>query len=207
MADFLKCFFLVLLPPRYRQAFGRQSAQTMVRAAFLSGIVQGAVFGELFLGGYIEYRKHPGVDVLAFFEYLVLPSTWLFSLFWFDGTIRVLGSVAGEAVGSLPLYPVSWIHGLMERRGRRAYLGAKVADLVEPCEGQDYSLRIASCRRKPNWDRLMTVRYQEELYEIVREEFADPPRRFVYLLRPRPGNKVIRGLHNYSPDEVLSSED
>jgi hypothetical protein len=49
----------------------------------------------------------------------------------------------------------------------------------------------------------MTVAYEGEFYEIVREEQTAPPRRFVYLLRKIPPGKVIRGLHHYRPEESL----
>ncbi|MBZ5528826.1 MAG: hypothetical protein LAN71_13110 [Acidobacteriia bacterium] len=205
--DLLKCLFLSFLPPRYRQSFDRQSLRTMLRAAFLSGLLQAIIFGELFLGGFVEYRKTAVIGYLAFLEYWVFPSTWLLALLWFDGVVRLLATFGGQSIGSIPLYFFSGMQTLWERMQRRARLGAKVADLVEPGDGTDYSLRISSCRPKPNWDHLMTVRIEEKLYEIAAQQSAAPPRPFVYLLRPKPENKVVRGLHTYSPEDVFSSED
>jgi len=86
-------------------------------------------------------------------------------------------------------------------------MGPRVADGVERGDGKQYDLRIASCRQKSNWDRLLTVAYEGEFYEVVQEESGSPPRRFVYLLRKIPPSKVIRGLHHYHPEEVLEKQE
>ena len=205
--DLLKCLLLSFLPPRYRQLFARQSPRTMVSAAFLSGLLQTILFGELFLGGFIEYRKTVLIGYLAFLEYWVFPSTWLLALLWFDGALRLLATFGGQTIGSIPLYLFSGMQTIWDRMQRRARLGAKIADLVEPGDGKAYSLRISSCRPKPNWDHLMTVRIDEKLYEVAARQSGPPPRRFVYLLRPKPDNKAIRGRHTYSPEDVFFSED
>ena len=85
-------------------------------------------------------------------------------------------------------------------------LGPRVVDTVERGDGRDYELRIASCRQKPNWNHLRTISFEDELYEVAKQEEGKPPRRFVYLLRKMPEGKVIHGLHHYRRDEVLDRE-
>ncbi|HEY5163101.1 MAG TPA: hypothetical protein VII81_08820, partial [Terriglobales bacterium] len=78
-------------------------------------------------------------------------------------------------------------------------------DLVQPGSG-DFALVIASCRPKP-WNNMTTISYEEKLYELAREAQAQPPRRWVYILRKRPESKIIRGaLYQYRPDEVMPEE-
>ena len=52
----------------------------------------------------------------------------------------------------------------------------------------------------------MTVSYEDQLYEVASQEEGTPPRRFVYLLRPKPDHKVVRGLHHYDPEEALKPD-
>jgi len=50
---------------------------------------------------------------------------------------------------------------------------------------------------------MITVAYQDELYEVAAAQEGHPPRPFVYLLRKKPDHKVIRGIHHYDPEEAL----
>ncbi len=91
---------------------------------------------------------------------------------------------------------------LAELRGK-GVAGPPVPDIVEPLMGADYHLRIASCRPKPTWDRLMTVEYEGQFYEVAGEETGTPAYPFVYLLRRLPPGKIIRTVHRYHSDEPL----
>ena len=77
-----------------------------------------------------------------------------------------------------------------------------VPDLVEPGDGAEFDLRIASCREK-SWDHLLTISYADRLYEVAEEREGDPARPFLYFLRFHPANKVVRLIHHYDPDEAL----
>ena len=83
-------------------------------------------------------------------------------------------------------------------------LGARVTDKVEPVESADVKLRIHSCRQKTDWDQRITIFYNEQLYEVAGTETGAAPRRYIYLLRPKPANKIVRGTYHYSPNEALS---
>jgi hypothetical protein len=60
-----------------------------------------------------------------------------------------------------------------------------------------------SSASSPPWNRLTTIRYNDELYELDREEQGRPPRPFVYRLKKLPLGKIIRGVHHYQPEETL----
>jgi hypothetical protein len=86
-------------------------------------------------------------------------------------------------------------------------LGARVRDQVHfaPAGEKDYDLVISSCRPK-DWNSSLTIRYDEQLYEFVRSfECEEPPRRFVTLLKKAPLSKIVRGIHDYNPDEVKTA--
>ncbi len=198
---------LSFLPPRYRSAWRHSASGSLVRAAAVSGFLEMVVFGTLYIVGFVTAFTHLAViGPLAFVEYLFYPKSWPLAFFFFDGTIRWLSSLSGQAVGSLALYPAAWIHGWLERRAERRRLGSKVPDTIERGDGARYELRISSCRPKGNWDKWMTVMYEEKLYEIAAAELGQPPRPYLYLLRTKPESKVIRGLHRYDPNEVFQEE-
>jgi len=198
---------LSFLPPRYRSAWRHSASGSLVRAAGVSGFLEMVAFGMLYIVGFVTAFTHLAViGPLAFVEYLFYPKSWPLAFFFFDGTIRWLSSLSGQAVGSLALYPAAWIHGWLERRAQRRRLGPKVPDIIERGDGTRYELRISSCRPKGNWDKWMTVMYEEKLYEIAAAELGQPPRPYLYLLRTKPESKVIRGLHRYDPNEVFREE-
>jgi len=198
---------LSFLPPRYRSAWRHSASGSLVRAAAVSGFLEMVAFGTLYIVGFVSAFTHLAViGPLAFVEYLFYPKSWPLAFFFFDGTIRWLTSLSGQAVGSLALYPAAWIHGWLERRAERRRLGSKVPDTIERGDGARYELRISSCRPKGNWDKWMTVMYEEKLYEIAAAELGQPPRPYLYLLRTEPESKVIRGLHRYDPNEVFREE-
>ena len=127
------------------------------------------------------------------------------AFFFVDGAVRLLAAIAGQSLGTIPLYAVAWLDEWRLRRGKKKAELPLVRDLVEPAGGD--GLRISSCRTRKNWDEWMTVMVEERLYEIANAEITAPPRPYVYLLRPKPESKVIRGLHRYHPDEVFTLED
>ncbi|MGH9523023.1 MAG: hypothetical protein ACRD3E_10880 [Terriglobales bacterium] len=117
------------------------------------------------------------------------------------GAIQFFAPI-GEVVPTLPLQLISMAHSRTLAAKRERELGPPVPDLVQPGSG-DFAMGIASCRPK-TWTPMTTISFEDRLYELVREESAQPPRRWVYVLRKRPESKVVRGaIYHYSPDEVL----
>ena len=109
---------------------------------------------------------------------------------------EVLPKEEGESALASRL--ATWLRQRLRRAGREQ---PWVPDIVQRVSSQDYELRVASSRRKPAWDYLMTVEYEGELFEVVGEQRASPPHPYVYLLRKFPPGKVIRGFQHYRPDE------
>jgi hypothetical protein len=146
-----------------------------------------------------------GSGLLLLNEYLLQPLTIVLCYFVFEGLLRlVAAAITQEIVPTLPLYLVllsqQKLHGIRHERA----LGERIVDQVSFVESSTCCLRIASCRPKEGWNKLITVAYQDELYEVAAAQEGNPPRPFVYLLRKKPDHKVIRGLHHYDPEETLA---
>jgi hypothetical protein len=137
-------------------------------------------------------------------EYMILPVTLLLIYFLIEGLVRFSAAlVTGEVVGTMPLHLVAWARARVRQMAAERALGPVVADEVQAGEGHDCVLRVLSCRPKEGWNHLMTVSYNDVLYEVASQQAGTPPRRYVYLLRFKPEHKVVRGLHLYDPEEVL----
>ena len=149
-----------------------------------------------------------GMGFTTLVEYIFSPLTLLLIYFTIEGVLRLFAAlVVDECVGTMPLTLVAW--GL-DRAGaarKERLLGARVPDEVQPCVGIAYDLVIASCRPKKNWDRLMTIEYQDQLYELFEKKKGFPPRPHIYQLRKHPPGKVIRGLHHYHREEALTEKE
>jgi len=228
MVSFLAGILLSLLPERYRRWWEPASTLHFRRAAGVSGLVEGLGCFVVFILRYLAFFQQRvmemggqvmeagadealasrgvqmGMGVISTLEYLMQPLSLLLVYFALEGAVRLAGAAFTEQVlPSLPLHLAAWAQErLAERRAERA-LGPPVVDTVERGDGRQFDLRIASCRSKPSWDRLMTVAYEDQFYEVIKEEQAARPRPFVYLLKKIPESKVIRGLHRYRPDEAL----
>ncbi|MGH9863149.1 MAG: hypothetical protein ACRD35_06975 [Candidatus Acidiferrales bacterium] len=201
MLGFLASIVLSFLPPRYRRRWRHEESVQLGNAAGVSGLLQ-AVFCLLFyIAGFINYTPEAWIGPLAWMEYALHPSALLLGYFTLEGAVRMLvGLTTGEALATLPLALVAWTHTALERKRAEEALGPAVADLVERGDGTRFDLRIA-CSRPKDWDQLITISYQDELYELVQPEEGLPPRRFVYLLRKLPEGRVVRGLRHYPPEE------
>jgi hypothetical protein len=205
--EFVFDLFRSFLPPRYRDEPPHASSRYLVDAAGLSGFLELVICVLFYAKGFVSYTNEAVIAPVAFLEYFFTPKACLLVFFSLDGTVRLLASLTGHALGTIPLYLVAWIHGLLDRRAERKRIGPLIVDLVECGDGPGYELRISSCRPRRNWDQWMTVLYEERLYEIVSEESGPPPRPYIYLLSLKPESKVIRGLHRYEPSEVFNLED
>ena len=145
-----------------------------------------------------------GFGLVLLAAYLVSPLTILLEYFVAEGVVRALAAlVTGEVVPTLPLVGAAWALGRTQAAAAEKALGPRIIDLVQIGDGSLYHLLIASCRPKEGWDHLLTVAYQDKLYEVTRHEEGPPPRRFLYHLKLKPEGKVVRGLYHYDPAEVL----
>ncbi|MCI0354343.1 MAG: hypothetical protein L0099_04775, partial [Acidobacteria bacterium] len=180
--------FVALLPQRYRRWVEERGGSHLTTAAVASGLLQflgclGAVIGRFFLfrqqrmnqwleseaqGALMGTHGQFTVGLFTVLEYVIQPLTLLLLYFTLEGAVRLLaGIVTGEVVGTLPLQGVAWLHGKAEGRWAEWKLGPRIADLVQKGDGTKYDLRILSCRPKKTWDRMMTIVFLEEFYELV----------------------------------------
>jgi len=202
--DWLANLLLCYLPPRYRRRWGQEESPQLGRAALLTGLLQAAVALFFYVAGFVGYLPEAWIPRMAWMEYLFSPTALLLGYLVFEGVVRFLvGLATGEAVGLFLLYPIAWAHAAFGGWQAAAALGPLVVDTVTRGDGKEFDLRIATCRHRPNWDRLMTISYEDQLYEIAKQEEGPLPRRFLYLLRKMPEHKVVRGLHLYDPTELL----
>jgi hypothetical protein len=219
---------LTYLPESWRRKLNLLDAGDLRTPALISGILQIAGFAALIAIRYPAFVKSSmasdameraqlaamgkggetavmGFGMVLLAAYLVSPLTILFEYFLAEGFVRALAAlITGEVVPTLPLVGAAWALGRTQSAAAEKALGPRIEDLVQPGDGTHYHLLIASCRPKPGWDHhLLTVSYQEKLYEVTHHEEGTPPRRFLYHLRLKHEAKVVRGLYHYDPAEVL----
>ena len=149
-----------------------------------------------------------GMGFTVLVEYAFSPLTLLLIYFTIEGVVRLFAAfTVDECVGTMPLYLIAWGLDRAGEARKERQLGPRVLDEVQHCKGISYDLVIASCRSKPGWDRLITIEYEDRLYEIFDETKGIPPRPYIYQLRNHSEGKVIRGLHHYHPDEMLTEKE
>jgi len=221
--QFIISVFVALLPDRYRRKFAWKFVSTA--GAVTSGALELAVFVIAVLYRYVLYANNrvfggsadvilqaaekggetavmgSGLFILA--EYMLQPMTVLLAYFAIEGLIRMSAAlVSGEVVPTLPFQLIAWLHVTAEEKKHERDLGPPVLDVVQPGHGE-FALVIASCRPK-SWTQMTTISYEDKLYELVKEQSAAPPRRWIYVLRKRPESKVVRGeIYQYRPDENM----
>jgi hypothetical protein len=216
--------FATLLPARYRGHWLSDGNFDLRHGAILSACLQFVICGAVlwirypaFLAARVaEMAARAGVSdktasvfieyaagVFSVFQYMVNPISLVLVYFMLEGGVRIFASVANdEVLPTLPLQFVAWAHDYASFRYEEKSMGARIADVVQPGEPGKYDLKIASCRPK-QWNHLTTIGWNDEFFELDREEQGPPPRRHVYLLKKLPPGKIIRGLHHYQPEEVL----
>jgi hypothetical protein len=226
MTQTLVGIFLTLLPEPWRRRWQVTTGETLALPAAISGGLELAVCLMLFVVRYLDFAQKlasqnigaalqhgaagpvMAVGVEATLEYLLGPVTILLVCFTIEGALRFYAAaVIGDVAGTFPLFLVSLAWTRLTRARTERALGPHLVDEVILSPGANFPVVIASCRRKEGWNRLVTVKVQDELYEVAGEQKGVEPRPYVYLLRKLPPGKVIRGLHHYSPDEVLTEKE
>jgi hypothetical protein len=219
LAGLLLCF----LPEAWRRRWFREVPAELRTGAILTGIAQ--LLGCLAMLGYhypafVRSQMTGGVSTAAIASmdkggetavmglgplllvaYLIQPFSLVLGYFMVEGVVRVTAAVvSSEELPTLPLFLLSLLDARGREYRRERALGERVVDVVQVEGASD--LLIASCRPKP-WNQLTTIRYQDQLYELAKTNQGAMPRPFLYLLRRMPLSKLVRGVHDYSPDEAL----
>ncbi|MGH9651309.1 MAG: hypothetical protein ACRD3I_12670, partial [Terriglobales bacterium] len=228
MMSFLLSIFLSFLPRRYRIRLSVYAGMDLRNGALVSGIIEGFVCLGIFIVRYLGFIQAKvgelgeraiakgaegvlaapavqyGMGYVSMVEYLLHPLTWLVIYFALEGTVRaVAAATTEETIGTLPLHVVAWADEKFGDWRMERALGPRVADIVESIYSPDYDLRIFTCRPKRNWDRMITVSYQGQFYEVLGQQDGKSPQPFVYRLRKSKPGRVVRAVHDYDPEEVL----
>lgn len=215
--------FYTLLPRRWRARPRHADNQSLGRAALISGILEAVLslffvrvwymsyFGML-ANEYVHYLQTTTSNVVfsaesvtqaGFIAFATHPLTWFILYFGVEGTLRGFAAIStGEAYGTLPLFALDYAYRLATRRSPRPELPL-VRDEITTGD-PDCDIKIASCRRKPDWKYPFTIRYSGAFFQVIGEKrILVGPRPYVYSLRRLPPGSVARGLQNYDPEDVL----
>jgi hypothetical protein len=209
---------LSFLPKRYREIF--TPYELPAAAGIWSGFLEALINIGVLVRGYYAYMNWRmaslpvevfppagekggqsaimGMGSIFMLEYLIHPLSISFIFFTLEGFVRAIG--ADEVLPSFPLQILAFLHSELDAQSHERRLGARIRDEVQPIAAN--SLRIASCRPKP-WTQLTTISHEGVLYELAGVDKGPAPRPFVYILRKKPTTAVIRGIHDYNPDEAL----
>lgn len=233
LVRFFAGMLVALLPRQYRDRWAWASEAGLRASTILSGIAEILICLGMYIARFLIFfqwrigtiadaamKSGSGEGVLSaeaaqfgmgfttLVEYVFSPLSLLLTYFMIEGGLRLLAALAThETIGTLPLYGLAWIGESIGRARKECQLGPRVVDEVQPCEGIEYDLVIASCREKKDWTNLTTIEYQNQFYELFARKSGVPPRPHIYQLKKLSPGRVIRGLHHYSPDEALTEKE
>lgn len=211
MQSILRDFLLSFCPVTVRQAWRPSSTLTVQRAAMMGGAAQFLLtslvlifqFKHYFVARSQQLAPHMGgvnstggavITVLVVLEFLFHPLPFFLLYVALEGAVRFVGSlVTAEVVPSLLVFLCFKLSESASRSfSRQAPL---VADTLE--RRPDSRIRISSAEPKPGWNSSVTIGIDGQWFEVEREEHAQPPHPYVYVLRPAPLGKILRGYQEY----------
>jgi hypothetical protein len=219
-AGFIGSTVLAFFPPRY------QSDKVARGPALASALFEGFLAVSFMIGRIYVFVPHAGLvpsklanqlfdknggNFMAANAVAGAANFWLDPIvvvclyFFFESVVRYFAAIEGSrTIGTLPLYTISIVHGLVDKVAHQQYLGGLIVDQIVPGdEQQDYAFQVRSCRPKLDWNRYVTVEFRGEFFECFREDQGPLPRRFIYYLRKSPVGRLVVVIRNYKPDEVL----
>ena len=146
------------------------------------------------IGGGAVYAS----GVLAMADVALHPVSIIGYYFFFEGVVRTMAALVGhQVIGTLPLYVVAAVHGLWDKAKHGKYIGPLIEDeVIRGTSRSDYDLKVYSCRPKLEWNPYVTIEFEDQFYQLMREEPGPESFRFVYYLRKNPvGRIVVQVLH------------
>ncbi len=197
--------FVCIIPARYRQRWPLRNDADLRGPAIISGVLEFLISapGALLYCGAALNVAQSGLGVAG----LVLNPFLPFPFFFAEGGVRLLAALgSGQVLPVLPLQIVAWLQTAMEDKVAEKELAPLSVDIVEKANGNPCDLRISSCRPKPHWNPYMTIRYDGQFFQMLREERADGPRQFVYLLRKSPDTRLVVVVYEYQPEDGLQPD-
>jgi hypothetical protein len=156
------------------------------------------------IGGGAVYAS----GVLAMGELAFHPVSIIGYYFLFEGVVRTMAAlVAHQVIGTLPLYVVAATHRLWNKAKHGKYLGPLIEDeVIRGPARSDYDLKVYSCRPKLDWNPYVTIEFEDQFYQLMREEPGLQSLRFVYYLRKNPVGRIVVHVRHYKTDDVLKRQ-
>ena len=71
-------------------------------------------------------------------------------------------------------------------------------EIVRGTSRSDYDLKIYSCRRKDDWNTYVTIEFEEQWYQLVKDEKGTKSHPFVYYLRKAHQTRPAVVIRKYS---------
>jgi len=220
MQSFLRDFLLSFCPAKVRQTWRPGSQLTVLRCAMWGGAAQLLLmasalivqFQHFFIARSHLFAPHMNgvnstgeatITVLVALEFVFHPLPFFLLYLALEGVVRFVGAfITAEVVPSLLVFLFFKLSNATSKsiQGRRS--GPPVADAMQRLP--DGRVTIATASLKPGWNASITIGIGGQWFEVEREEQAMPPRPFVYVLRPAPTGKVLRGYQEY-PDRTVKN--
>jgi len=153
-----------------------------------------------FGGQYVQANMVAGLA-----RFWLNPLNFLLVYLVLEAVVRCMAALAsGQIIPTLPLVAVAAVHGLIEKAAYRRKLGEVIPDRVfRGSERQGFALKVYSSRQKSHWNSYITIEFEGIHYQLMREESAPAPRRFVYYLRKNPEGRAASVIDHYTCDRVL----
>lgn len=221
MPGILRDFLLSFCPATFRRAVRPESPQRTLHAATWGGLAQfflAALALIVQLKAYFVWRAHElapyiagkneavqtGAVIIVTLEYLLHPLAALSLYLAIEGLFRFMaGLVSGEVLPSFLVVLAIKVGNFSSRLSERRQKMSLVPDTVENLS--DGRVRIASAGSKSNWNASITIGLQGQWFEVESIEQGAPPRVYVYLLRPAPQGKILRGYEEYDLASALKT--
>jgi len=208
MTSILRDLVLSFCPAAVRKAHRPESEIHALWAAMVSGLLQFLWFT---LVSALRYKSYfisraaqlapqtagageiiqSGMAILVSLEYLVHPIAALLIYLAGEGFVRFMGSlVFSEIVPSFPVF----ILFTLKTAIRKQLLARQpaVPDIIEVLPNGP--LKIVASQPKASWTLSITIGVQGDWYEVEREEYDAPVRKYVYFLRRASPGKILRGF-------------
>jgi hypothetical protein len=179
----------------------------------LTALVLAVQFKQYFIARSQQMAPHMGgvnstgeavITVVVVLEFLFHPLPFFLLYIALEGALRFIGGlVTAEIVPSLLVFLFFKLSESTSRLISRRRQGPPVADTLEWIPNG--RIRISSAETKHGWNSSVTIGIDGVWYEVEREEHSQPPRPCVYVLRPVPPGKILRGYHEYDVARAVRS--
>jgi hypothetical protein len=221
MQSLLRDFLLSYCPAAVRRTLPPESTLRALRAATWSGLAQ-LLLALLVL--IVRLKSHfvvraqqlaPRITganatgqaiivVIVTLEYLIHPLSLFLLYLAAEGLVRFIGGLITSEIVPTLLVSLGFRAVDMFSRSRDRRQGASLlTDILDHIP--DGRIRIASPSTKAGWNASITIGINGQWFEVEQEEAGPPPRSFIYILRPAPPGKVLRGYQEYAAPSVLSA--